>query len=141
MINSIIMDKTCPNQKMMDLFNQSVNIFHCFDEDYVKLLSQVLKIYQSENENASDPEKSLKISKMILQNHLQNISKYDSKTVQLQMKVAMLCNYLKKFDDADGFIQDARKILIVAYGEDHPKVTVECKRILHNIEMNKKLQQ
>merc|ERR1712226_147274 len=124
---------------MMDLFNQSVNFYHSFDEDYVKLLRQVLEIYQ--NEENADPEQSLKISKMILQNHLQNISKYDSKTVQLQMKVAMLCNYLKKFDDADGFIQDARKILIVAYGEDHPKVTVECKRILHNIEINKKLQQ
>ena len=131
------MEENCPNHKMMDLFNQSVNLFHCFDEDYVKLLNQVLEIYQNEN----DPEQCLKISKMILKNHLQNFSEYDSKTVQLQMKVAMLCNFLKRFDDADGYIQDARKILIVAYGEDHPKVTVDCKRILHNIEMNKKLQQ
>ena len=58
----------------------------------------------------------------------------------MEITISMLCNNLKLFDEAYKHIINAKDILIIGYGEDHPKVTQECRQILRNIEMLKRKQ-
>ena len=130
-------ETTCNNEKMIfELLEKSLTVFHAYDENFLKILILAFEKYQL----TKNHQKCLQIAKLILMNYHENRSKFDSKTVDMEITLSMLCYNLKIFNEAYKHIINAKDILTIGYGEDHPKVTQECRKILQNIEIVKRKQ-
>ena len=120
------------SELLKDLFEEALRIFHPYDEDFFKLLDSS-KLYEHYYFELGDYEKCLHILRLKLSNYKQNWPAYFPNIASHLIDMMFLCQELKYFSEAKGYLNRAEDILKVVYGDTEKEcpLLIQCLN-LHN---------
>ena len=117
------------------MFDEAMEIFHPYDEDFIQLLNIYFRIRLSQTNNVE----ALKICQMILINYHENMP-FHINTALFEVQAARLSTELNNLDDGESHIKKAKKIFQVIYGNDpNELVNQNCAQICKDIEKRRLL--
>ena len=116
------------------MFEQAMEIFHPYDEDFIQLLNIYFRLRLAQENHVE----CLKICQLILTNYHQNIP-FHVNTGLFEVQAARSCIELNHLEAAESHIKKAKTIFQVIYGDDQNKLVNEnCDQICKTIEEKKK---
>ena len=129
LLNAISNASTSEDQETCEkLFEAAVKVFHPFDEIFMNFLFLLWNKYYYEL-NVIDHRNCLTVLELMTQNYYKNLPKYFHGIGIRELMLASLSNALNLQDKALIHITNAEDILKVGFGENHPRVTEDCKSI------------
>ena len=134
-INLALSDKMANDQALMELAQEASNVLHPIDNAYGKLLGVLFERCQAKN----NQEKCLEFGKLIQMNLKHCNGRFDSNTINNEMTLAILSTNLNLLEEARLYLQNVKHTLEIAFGAEHSKVRVDCKKINDLIEKKRQL--
>ena len=121
----------CDKKTLNNLFEECEKIFHPFDEDFSKLIYELL-FGNNAGDNEDNFEFILKLQKLFLRCCEKKCSNYDKQIGVIHLMIGELCDVLNLFSEAESHLKKAEDILSMSCGNDHPELS-RCRKIRENV--------
>ena len=119
-----------------DFFEKSIEKFHPYDKDFMKILKTNYKFQKS----GEHYENCLYILRLTLENLRKNLPLYYDVIGLTEISTSEICIKLNLLEEAEMHINKAEEIFRVTHGINHSLITRGCSKIRQDINVKNQVQ-
>ena len=123
-----------PEEQCDSFFKKFKGVFHPFDKTFLDLLELLYEQKIAEQ----DFQEGLELAILICKHYQQHYPKYDVNLGLMAMKVAKLCTYLNRMNEADEYLDLAKDTLTVTHGASHRLLSHTLRQIKVEVDMGRR---